>query len=110
MVVGCPYILIPGRTQLSGPRFPSLTILIFSGLARLLSPSPCQIDRKWAYLSHLRTRASPAYPAWGGAWPVPTQSAAGRVTHPVFCVDVFRTPSIHSTPSTPPFHHGTSSA
>src|SRR5271169_5994932 len=56
MVVGCPYILIPCRTQLSGLRFPCLSIFIFNRLARLLSAKPSQIDRKWDYLSHLRTR------------------------------------------------------
>src|SRR5207249_11652306 len=75
MVVGCPYILIPSRTQLSGPRFLSLTILIFNGLARLLSPTPCQIDRKWDYLSHLRTSVGTACPAWGGGLPCANASA-----------------------------------
>src|SRR5713101_6117089 len=55
MAVGCPYILISSRTQLSGPGFPSLSILIFYGLAGILSPKSRQIDRKWDSPSHLRT-------------------------------------------------------
>src|SRR5437588_13104838 len=113
MVVGCPYILILGRTQLSGPRFPLLTILIFNGLASLLSPNPCQIDRKWDCVSHLRT--SPPhflglcrvglYSGLPYSFPYP---ADGSFTHAEFCLEDFSTPSINSTPSTPSFTPGTS--
>src|SRR6266568_4257232 len=62
MVVECPYILIPYRTQLSGPRFPQLTLFTFNGLAGLLSQKPLPIARKWDYLSHLRTSRRPPSP------------------------------------------------
>src|SRR5258708_14245087 len=48
-------LLLTYRTQLSGPRFPSLSLPVFNGLARLLSPQSHQIARKWDYTSHLRT-------------------------------------------------------
>src|SRR6266436_9012623 len=37
MVVVCPYILMPYRTQLSGPRFPPVKLPIFNDLACILS-------------------------------------------------------------------------
>src|SRR5260370_713800 len=56
MAVGCPYILIASRTHLFAPGFPSLSILIFYGLAGILSPKSRQIDRKWDSPFQLRTR------------------------------------------------------
>src|SRR5882762_7993569 len=49
------HILSLSRTQLSGPRFPSLSIFCFNGLAGILLPKSPQIDRKWDSPSHLRT-------------------------------------------------------
>src|SRR6266478_3854984 len=51
-------MLSPSRTQLSGPRFPSLSILCFNGLAGILLPKSPRIDRKWDSPSHLRTSAA----------------------------------------------------
>src|SRR5258708_34533004 len=55
MVVECPYRLMLNRTQLSGPRFPSLSLPVFNRLARILCPTSPGIARKWDYTSHLRT-------------------------------------------------------
>src|ERR1700674_5808815 len=52
------HILSPSRTQLSGPRFPSLSIFFFNGLAGILLSKTPRIARKWDSPSQLRTSAA----------------------------------------------------
>ena len=129
MVVGCPYILIPCRTQVSGPRFPCISIFLFNRLARLLSAEPRQIDRKWDCPSHLRTSNCPfclvgsafCLPRLLSGRPTAPQSStrvsayhfdyelAGIITQLEFCLEDSSTPSINRTPATPSWTPGTSS-
>src|SRR6266581_2800649 len=100
MVVECPYILIPYRTQLSGPRFPQLTLFTFNGLAGLLSQKPLPIARKWDYLSHLRTsRRPPSPPSQGGTSVRPNSFSSycddGRLTQAEFCREESSTPAMN---------------